>query len=118
MTYHPTYAPHEPRQQGLPGHLPGWHHNARGSAGRSGRKLERGERRPLPTGRPRRRPGRASGPSTRRNHPDKSTSVAAQEARVDYRLGEQSVSSLAVWFLGFDVIAEHVAYCPGARHSR
>lgn len=47
--------------------------------------------------------------------PDKSASVAAQEAQVDYRLGEESVDSREVWFLGSGVTAEHLAYRPGER---
>lgn len=47
--------------------------------------------------------------------PDKSASVAAQEAQVDYRLGEESVDSRQVWFLGSGVTAEHLAYRPGER---
>jgi len=47
--------------------------------------------------------------------PDKSASVAAQEAQVDYRLGEDSADSRQVWFLGSGVTAEHLAYRPGER---
>lgn len=47
--------------------------------------------------------------------PDKSASVAAQEAQIDYRLGEESVDSRQVWFLGSGVTAEHLAYRPGER---
>lgn len=47
--------------------------------------------------------------------PDKSASVAAQEAQIDYRLGEESVDSRQVWFLGSGVTAEHLGYRPGER---
>ena len=45
--------------------------------------------------------------------PDKSASVAAQEAQIDYRLGPESVDSRQVWFLGAGVTAERLAYRPG-----
>ncbi len=47
--------------------------------------------------------------------PDKSASVAAQEAQIDYRLGEDSVDSRQVWFLGEGVTAAHLGYRPGER---
>lgn len=47
--------------------------------------------------------------------PDKSASLAAQEAQIDYRLGEESVDSRQVWFLGASLTAEHLAYRPGER---
>jgi len=45
--------------------------------------------------------------------PDKSASVDAQEAQVDYRLGADSVDSRQVWFLGKGATAERLAYRPG-----
>lgn len=47
--------------------------------------------------------------------PDKSASVAAQDAQVDYRLGAATVDSREVWFLGTGVTAAHLEYRPGER---
>jgi conjugative relaxase-like TrwC/TraI family protein len=47
--------------------------------------------------------------------PDKSASVAVQEAQVDYRLGQDSVDSRQVWFLGAGVTAQRLEYRPGER---
>ena len=47
--------------------------------------------------------------------PDKSASVAAQEAQVDYRLGSKVADSRQVWFLGTGVTADYLMYRPGER---
>ena len=47
--------------------------------------------------------------------PNKSASVVAQEAQVDYRLGQETVDSRQVWFLGNGATAAHLQYRPGER---
>lgn len=45
--------------------------------------------------------------------PGRSLSRQAQEAQVDYRLGDGSVDSRQVWFLGCGATAAHLGYRPG-----
>lgn len=45
--------------------------------------------------------------------PGRSLSRQAQEAQVDYRLGDGSVDSRQVWFLGAGTTAERLCYRPG-----
>lgn len=47
--------------------------------------------------------------------PDKSMSREAQEAQVDYRIGDGSVDSREVWFLGSGATSERMEYRPGQR---
>jgi conjugative relaxase-like TrwC/TraI family protein len=47
--------------------------------------------------------------------PGRSLSRQAQEAQVDYRLGDGSVDSRQVWFLGSGGTAAHLGYRPGER---
>lgn len=45
--------------------------------------------------------------------PGRSLSRQAQEAQIDYRLGDGSVDSRQVWFLGSGATAAHLGYRPG-----
>lgn len=47
--------------------------------------------------------------------PDKSASLQVQEAQIDYRLGDGTVDSRQVWFLGDGVTAQRLEYRPGER---